>query len=269
MYMKANTREAVTPPTEAVILAAGRGSRLQSETDAVPKCLTEVGGRTLLEHQLELLYGAGIERICVVAGYQAQAVQDAVGDAAEIIYNDLWASTNSLYSLSLCRQWVHGPVIIKNCDVMVDAEAIRRLRANDGSAFLYDSLSGDDEEHMKVELHAGRLTAMSKDLQADRVCGENVGILQFASDAVRFLFREADAALRMLGRKHWQAVAVERLCEIVPVHGVDICDLPWIEIDYPEDLEMARRTVWPAIQERSRLPDGSRWAPHAAMNASA
>ena len=112
VYMNPNSRGAFTPPTEAVILAAGRGSRLQSETDAVPKCLTEVGGRTLLEHQLELLYGAGIERICVVAGYQAQAVQDAVGDAAEVIYNDLWASTNSLYSLSLCRQWVRGPVII-------------------------------------------------------------------------------------------------------------------------------------------------------------
>lgn len=269
MYMKTDNRDANTPTTDAVILAAGRGSRLQSETDAVPKCLTKVGGRTLLEHQLEHLHDAGISRICVVAGYQAQAVQDAVGDAADIIYNDLWASTNSLYSLSLCREWVCGPVIIKNCDVMVDAEAIRRLCANDGSTFLYDSLSGDDAEHMKVELNGGRLTAMSKVLEADRVCGENVGILKFDGNAVRFLFREAEAALRTLGRKHWQAVAVERLCEIVPVRGVDICDLPWIEIDYPEDLEMARRTVWPAIQERLRLPNSHRWSPHVAMSASA
>ena len=266
MHIKANTPEAFTPPTEAVILAAGRGSRLQSETDARPKCLTEVGGRTLLEHQLELLFDAGIQRVCVVAGYQAQAVQDAVGDVADIIYNDLWASTNSLYSLSLCRQWIRGPVIIKNCDVLVDSEAIRRLRASDGSAFLYDSLSGDDDEHMKVELYAGRLTAMSKSLEEERVCGENVGILQFDSNAVRFLFREAEAALRMLGRKHWQAVAVERLCEIVPVHGVDICDLPWVEIDYPEDLDMARRMVWPAIRDRS-LSQGGGYAPQPAMAA--
>ena len=118
-----------------MVLAAGRGSRLKSETDERPKCLTEVGGRTLLEHQLDLLFGAGVQRVCVVAGYQAQAVQDAVGHAADVIYNDLWASTNSLYSLSLCRQWIRGPVIIKNCDVLVDAEAIRRLRATQGSAF--------------------------------------------------------------------------------------------------------------------------------------
>ena len=52
-------RDAFTPPIEAVILAAGRGSRLKSETDERPKCLTEVGGRTLLEHQLNLLFGAG------------------------------------------------------------------------------------------------------------------------------------------------------------------------------------------------------------------
>ncbi len=253
MIRQTSRDNAFAPSTEAVILAAGRGSRLKSETDERPKCLTEVGGRTLLEHQLELLFAAGIQRVCVVAGYQAQAVQEAVGGAADIIYNDLWASTNSLYSLSLCRQWIRGPVVIKNCDVMVDGEAIRRLRSSQGSAFLYDSLSGNDAEHMKVELQDGRLTAMSKVLEAERVCGENVGILQFDANAVRFLFREAEAALRTLGRKHWQAVAVERLCEIIPIQGVDICDLPWVEIDFPEDLEAARRNVWPAIRDRAGL----------------
>ena len=251
--LQTGRHDAFTLPIDAVILAAGRGSRLRSETDERPKCLTEVGGRTLLEHQLELLFEAGIERVCVVAGYQAQAVQDAVHGAADVIYNDLWASTNSLYSLSLCRQWIRGPVVIKNCDVLVDGEAIRRLRGSHGSAFLYDSLSGDDAEHMKVELQNGRLTAMSKDLEAGRVCGENVGILQFDANAVRFLFREAEAALRMLGRRHWQAVAVERLCEIMPIQGVDICDLPWVEIDFPEDLEAARHLVWPAIRDRAGL----------------
>ncbi|MCG8542822.1 MAG: NTP transferase domain-containing protein, partial [Alphaproteobacteria bacterium] len=93
---------------QAVILAAGRGRRLASVTDNRPKCLVEVGGCTLLQRQLRLLRRAGVERVCVVAGYQGQAVCDAAGGDADVIYNDQWSSTNSLYSLWLCRRWIQG-----------------------------------------------------------------------------------------------------------------------------------------------------------------
>lgn len=238
--------------TEAVILAAGRGKRLGPEAEDRPKCLTEVGGRTLLQRQLELLAASGVRRVCVVAGYQACAVQEAAGQAAEVIYNDRWATTDSLYSLWLCRNWARGSLIVMNSDVLVHPEGLSRLRAVPGNAFIYDSLSGDDPEHMKVELKDGRLTAMSKRLAAERVCGENVGVLKFDARTISLLFREAEAALTMLGRQpRQQAAAVERLCQFMPMRGADICDLPWIEIDFPEDLDRARRETWPAIRRQA------------------
>ncbi|MCG8543163.1 MAG: hypothetical protein MJE12_03025, partial [Alphaproteobacteria bacterium] len=193
-------------------------------------------------------------RVCVVAGYQGQAVCDAAGGDADVIYNDQWSSTNSLYSLWLCRRWIQGPVIILNCDVLFHAEAIRRLTATPGNAFLYDSQSGDDPEHMKVAFEDGRLSAMSKSMSAHRVRGENVGVLQFDAQTVPFLVEEAAAALAKAGRDHWLAAAVERVCQFVPMRGVDICDLPWIEIDFPEDLDTARRVTWPDIQKIGHLP---------------
>ncbi len=249
--MKHNNSGSHTPVRDAVILAAGRGSRLKEYTDDGPKCLVEIDGQSLLENQIEMLKASGIERLCVVAGYQAQAVENAVGSVADIIYNDKWASTNSLYSLWLCHKWIQDQVMILNCDVLVHPEAIRRLTLQSGNAFLYDSKSGDDDEEMKVELKNGCLQAMSKSLPAERVSGENVGILLFDTNTVRFLFQEAEAALRLIGPNHWQAAAVERVSEFLTLCGVDICDLPWIEIDFPPDLEKARRETWPAIQALS------------------
>lgn len=226
---------------EAVILAAGRGSRLGGAIDNVPKCLAEVAGTSLVEHQLSILRSAGIHRICVVTGYKAAAVREAVGDRAEFVHNERWAKTNSLYSLSLCRDKLRGPVVVMNCDVLLNAAVLERLLECSYSAFAYDSSSGSDAEHMKVELADDYLTAMNKQLPGHRIQGENVGILYFRKWALRLLFREAEALLQEGGRTMWLAAAVERLVRWIPLRGVNIAGLPWIEIDFPEDLAAARQ----------------------------
>lgn len=234
-------------PTQAVILAAGRGSRLEDLTEARPKCLVEVGGATLLEHQLEALSQAGIEDVTIVAGYRADDVRRAVGRRARIVANDAWDSTNSLYSMALCRERVRGDMLVMNCDVLAHPRALRRLIEAGPDAFLYDSRSGGADEEMKVELRQGRLAAMSKQLPLDRVHGENVGVLLFEAAAARALFRHAADLLAEGHRNLWLAAAVERLARTVPLRGVDIADLPWIEIDFPDDLERACRQVWPQV----------------------
>src|SRR4051794_15980534 len=70
---------------QAVILAAGRGSRLGAQ---LPKCLVEVGGRLLIDHQLEALAMAGAETPVVVVGYGKRLVRPTVGRAARFAVND-------------------------------------------------------------------------------------------------------------------------------------------------------------------------------------
>jgi choline kinase len=229
---------------QAVILAAGRGSRLEGFTAAAPKCLVRLGGVPLLEHQLRLLEMLGIDRVSIVVGYRADSVRDVVRGAARLIRNDEWRDTNSLYSLSLCREYAGVPLLVMNCDVLVHPVALQRLLNAPGSAFLYDSSSGDSEEHMKVELKHGCLAAMSKALPAHRSHGENVGALYFDAAATRLLFREVGKVLNEGHRRAWMAMAVERLARWSPLHGIDVADLPWTEIDFPGDLEWARAQVW-------------------------
>jgi choline kinase len=235
-------------PDQAVILAAGRGSRLNHLTETRSKCLLEVGGQTILEYQIELLREAGIDQICVVVGYGKEAVYDVVGNGVHTIVNRDWEQTNSLYSLWLCRDWVAGSLVVMNCDVYPHPEILSLVLAEVGDHFAYDSTSGEDEEHMKVELEDGYLLAICKSLSAERTHGENVGLLSFSSATARALMEEAEALLEAGHRRLWMPAAVDRLARRAGLRGVDTVGLPWAEIDFPEDLEFARREVYPAVR---------------------
>jgi choline kinase len=235
-------------PPMALILAAGRGSRLDGATMGRPKCLVEIGDRSLLDHQLDALGSAGITRAVIVTGYQGDMIIAAAGGRATIVQNEDWAQTNSLYSLSLCREAVEGSCMVLNSDVLFDAAMIRRLLESGGNTFAYDSSSGQDDEHMKVEFAGGRLVRMSKVLEAQRSHGENVGVLYFRGDTVEMLFESVVEALECCGPNVWMAAAVERLADRAALRGVDMADQHWVEIDYPHDLMLARRQVWPAMR---------------------
>lgn len=237
---------------QGLILAAGRGRRLGTKVEEIPKCLLRVGGKTLLDHQLEMLENAGIRDICVVAGYKRHALIRACRGRASVIYNEHWAETNSLYSFWLARQWVNRDVVVMNCDVLTDPVALTRLLATGSSCFAYDSSSGNDDEHMKVELSGDLLVTMSKTLDSARVHGENVGLLHFSADDARLLFAQAGAILESDGRTLWMASAVQQLAVEKPLQAIDMRDRPWIEIDFEADLEDARRRVWPLIEEQRK-----------------
>ena len=245
-------RPAGTTEAHAVILAAGRGLRMRAFTTERPKCLLPIGDGTLLDHQLETLSALGISKISIVAGYHAEQVHKAVDGRANIIFNRDWADTNRLYSLSLCCDASRcETLLILNCDVLADPRIVGRVLSVPGNAFAYDSKSGAEDEHMKVELEGDQLRSMCKELPDERVHGENVGVLRFEGPAVSLLLGEAALLLANGGRKQWLAAAVERVARRVPVRGVDVAGLPWCEIDFPEDLRVARETIWPALSASS------------------
>jgi choline kinase len=102
---------------------------------------------------------------------------------------------------------------------------------------------------MKVELDEGYLKKMSKKLSSHRTMGENVGILRFDTEAGELLFQEGNAITQSGGQNMWLASAVERIARHVPIRGIDIAGLPWIEIDFPNDLVVARKEIWPQVSK--------------------
>ncbi len=124
---------------EAVILAAGRGSRLEGVSGGTPKSLVPVAGRPLLLRMLDTLRAAGTERVVMAVGYRAEVFRDTLGDVRdgmEIVYahNADWESTNNIVSLLLAAPFVTGDLYMIEADVYCAPDQFALLSAPDTAA---------------------------------------------------------------------------------------------------------------------------------------
>jgi L-glutamine-phosphate cytidylyltransferase len=229
---------------DALILAAGRGTRLGH---GCPKCLVELGGRTLLHRQLDTLGAVGIEDVTVVVGYRAPDVVSALPPGVRVVHNPVFATTNSLYSFLLARPSRPADVVILNADVVADASVLRALTRSPGSVIAYDSTSGDEPEHMKVHVRDGALVEMRKDLPAERTRGENLGVLRLSPAAARAAFDAAERIVAAGRHDDWLASAINVAAREHVIGCLDVAGTPWVEIDFPDDLAHARSAVLPAL----------------------
>jgi L-glutamine-phosphate cytidylyltransferase len=106
----------------AIILAAGRGSRMGKETDCKPKCLTILRNKTLLESQTEALKSANITDINIIGGYRREMLTDKF----PVIDNENWENTNMVYSL-FCAPAFNGITIVSYSDIVYHAQHVKDL----------------------------------------------------------------------------------------------------------------------------------------------
>ncbi len=234
---------------QAVILAGGVGSRLQKLTGGKPKCLAEIGGRPLILHQLEALADHGIDPVLMVVGYEHEAIRAVVGGRVEYVVNERFRETNSLYSLLLARAWITGPFLLLNSDLLFDPQILGRLLEESGNVLAYDSTSSQGHEQTKVAIRERRVVDLGKDLPAPSVRGESLGLLKFDAEGGTAML---ETAQHLIGDGHEQAWVIEAtraVCKVVPIYGVNVAGLPWAELDFPHDLEKARKEIWPAISK--------------------
>ena len=231
---------------QAIILAAGAGLRLCDRKQR-PKCLRKIGGRPLVHHQLRALARAGIDDLTIVVGYQQEQVRRAVGRYARYVANRDYARTNSMYSFLLTRPAVYDDVVVLNSDLFFHPDLLDLLLDAGVDALLYDARSGDEDEQMKVRLDGDRLVEMSKSLPDDQVSGENLGMLYLSRQTADTAFDAAQVLTERGERRAWLAAAVNEAARAHHIRGVDVHRAPWVEIDFPEDLDRARLEVYPAV----------------------
>ncbi len=121
----------------AIILAAGRGSRMGKLTADRPKCLIEVSGKSLLNRQINALQSGGIRQIAIVTGYKYRLLYSY---HFKKFYNSRWAETNIVASLACATEWLsHEPCIVSYSDIFYDSNAVRSLiNCSDSLAITYD-----------------------------------------------------------------------------------------------------------------------------------
>jgi choline kinase len=175
---------------KAIILAAGRGSRLKSMTDDRPKCLVEVQGRRLLDIQIAALSDAGIAEIAIVTGYRREML--ALPDVKEF-HNPDWARTNMVASLACAAEWLEQDVcIVSYSDIFYPAAAPKLLVDHTADlAITYDpdwrkqweARFGDpllDAETFRLDATGNVAEIGRKPQRVEEIEGQYMGLLRFA-----------------------------------------------------------------------------------------
>ena len=236
-----------------IILAAGKGSRLNGTAGESPKCLVEAGGLTLVERQIRVLRNAGIEDITVVVGCQAERVRRVCGHRITYVENVRYAQTNSMYSLWMARPLLYGGFVVLNCDVLFHPVLLDDLlSARHENALLLAYREKDQppfgDEEMKVKVRCGRVVDMSKVMDPAEADGENLGIVKFGSQGAATLVGIMDRLIADGGLRDWAPRAFAEFARTGPLHAIGTRGFPWIEIDFPEDYNRAIRDVLPEIE---------------------
>ncbi len=238
-----------------IILAAGKGSRLNGNAGESPKCLVKVGDHTLIERQIRALRRAGVLDVVVVTGCEADRVRRACGQGITYVENTDYAQTNSMYSLWMARPLLLEGFVVLNCDVLFHSVLLSDLltsRQDDALLLAYRDADhppfGDEE--MKVQVRCGRVREMSKAMNPAHADGENVGIVKFGPEGAAVLVAIMDRLIAGGGLRDWAPRAFREFAQVRPLHAVGTRGFPWIEIDFPEDYRRAVRDVLPEIESR-------------------
>jgi choline kinase len=243
-----------------IVLAAGKGARLNGTAGSLPKCLVPLGGMTLVERQIAALRACGVGDIAVVVGCEAERVRRSCGRGVQFVENTRFAQTNSLYSLWLARPLLLDGFVVMNCDVLLHPRLLDDLltaRHEDALLVAYredDTPLGDEE--MKVRTRHGRVVDISKAMDGAEADGENVGVVKFGADGARLLASILDQRVAAGGLRDWAPRAFAEFARKRPLFAIGTRGYPWTEIDFPEDYQHAATEILPAIEadRRALLP---------------
>jgi choline kinase len=238
----------------AIILAAGRGSRMGSLGEERPKCLVELDGRPLLDRQIAALRRGGAQQIGIVRGYRADMLSFP---SLSYFENTRWAETNMVMSLAAAAAWLRaGPVIVSYADIFYRRELVRGLANAPGALVISydrewrrlwtrrfaDPLS--DAETFRIDAAGELLEIGGKTATIEEIMGQYMGLLKFTPaswSAVEVLLATLDPAVRdrldMTGllRRLLIGKAVS-----IRTFGTDG---QWGEIDSPGDVELYERML--------------------------
>jgi choline kinase len=237
---------------KAIVLSAGQGKRLLPLTKESPKCLLPVrDDETILGCQLGALARAGIDRAVVAIGFGARRVESWLathpvpGLACETLINPFYRSSDNLITCWLARGAMSEDFLLLNGDTIFEDSVLARLLDAPPApiTIAIDHKTGYDDDDMKVALDPrGRLLAIDKCLPPAMVSGESIGLLSFHGSGPKQFVAALEAAVRRPeAMRQWYLSAVHRIAQSAPVETVSVRGLWWREVDYPGDLDEARR----------------------------
>ena len=249
---------------KTIILAAGIGQRLGNSSEKKPKCLLEFDGKSLLLRHLENLYHYGIDDIVIVTGFESDMIKSTLSDIGasrvDICFNPDFTKGSILSMLSgLNTLEANQDFILMDADVLYDHNILGRLINSDKeNVFLLDQDFETGEEPVKLCVRDERLIEFRKQLDENLAfdyMGESVGFFKFSSTTGKLLGLKASEYInRGKNETPYEEIIRDLLLANPEQYSFeDISGLPWLEIDFPDDVVKAIDIILPKLTD---LPQG-------------
>lgn len=236
----------------ALFLLAGRGSRIRTYSDDMPKCLIDIGGRPILHIMLDKLEKSGVKKTILVIGYLGDKIIESVGHsrgAMEIVYveNEIWETTNNIYSLFLANSLIDENFYLLEGDIIISDEAFNMLKGEPD--FMAVSKWQEHLDGTMVDMKAGMVEKffLKKDLESDsniQRLFKTVNIYGLSVDNYKTFIQpemERIIASGETGLYYEKAFANLANSGKLKFRAIDFSLCKWAEVDNENDLEYARK----------------------------
>ncbi len=238
---------------KAIILSAGKGSRLGELTANRPKCLLQLGPRSLLGWQVHMLRAGGVISVVVVTGFETAQVEAEVKKLSQAdlvmrtVLNPFYHLADNLSTCWMARTEMQDDFILLNGDTLIDEDIVRRLIAAPPApiTLTVDHKASYDDDDMKVRVDAsGRVLNVSKKLDPAIVSAESIGMIRFRADGANAFVAELEDAIRTdTGLQAFYLASIAKLAQRLHVTTASIDGLKWCEVDFPKDYETAQNVT--------------------------
>lgn len=222
----------------AILLAAGRGTRISRMVKEVPKSTLPINGVPLIRHTVEMMLGKNIH--CVVCvGYEREKVQKALaGLDVTFVVNPFYDVTNSIASLWFAEQYLSDDMIIMNADVYISNEILDMVMNDD-----HDGVMAIDKSRIKTGDYFlgtdanGIIKKYGKDLPLDERTCEYVGLCKIQKSFSQTFIDRMDELVLQYKHDLWWENILYSFTDEKNIHTIDVNGMFWSEIDYFDDYE--------------------------------
>lgn len=232
---------------KALLLAAGRGTRISRYLNGKPKCMVDLGnGEILIDYTINMLQKKGISEIAVVTGYQHTMLEMALEQhkGVRTYYAPFFDVTNSIASAWFARDFLKDDdIIIMNADVFCEEKLYDEMLSVKESPVMFYDTSRIEEADYKFYCPDGKIVKYGKELTPEETTGEYVGLAKMNKDFLPQFTKQLEEMIGTQQHGVWWENVLYALSDKITIHAYDVAPKFWAEVDYVEDYERIKKFV--------------------------
>ena len=235
---------------KAIILAAGRSTRMYPITLEKPKCLFELEpGKTIIEHQVEVLEKCGIKEIIVIVGYLKEKIQEVLKGRVKYRYFKDFAKYNNLHTLYSIKDELDDDFVILYSDVIFGKNLLKKCLSSKEDFCLLVHNKEVLKDTARVRIKNGSIIDIGNHISVEEGDGNFIGIAKFSKKGANILLKEIGKMAN--DPKHnnsYYIIAVTEIAKKFKVGYEYVNNEPWIEIDFLEYYNRAKDEIYPKVK---------------------